>query len=644
MVKFVTTRKDHQVTLPTLDNLVEVEHYLKKLDYVGLDLETTGLIHNHDQILLVVVGNRENVFVIDYTSFEADQLTALFKSIRGKVIGHNLGFDLPFILHRHGRYLFKTSQIYDTLVAEQVITKGTKLSVSLDNSVKRRLGINVFDKGIRMEFIGMSKTNPTFYDRHINYAAADIEYLENLKLAQDNYITRYSQEELLSYNNQVTLVASQMKVDGMYVDVQAWTDLYYTNLKRADELEVLMDGELDKVGLKQRKKRVKQRTVQLDLLGGVTDVVNKNLDNINYSSSTQVIDIFIQLNESVPKSAKEDKNSIGEATLQQYLITNPNTKLRHFLELLLEYKVVGKRANTFGKKWVEKFVDNKSRVHPTFKVNFTDTGRFSCSNPNLQQIPSDKRFREAFVGEGGRSIFTCDYSSAELRILASLSKDQVMLDLLRTNGDLHGYAATKAYRYLFKDQNAIVDKNNNSEFRGKMKNVIFGLLYGAGVQRIAELLDINKSKAEKVYEILQKTFPQAFDYLEKVASFGVDNGYVLVDSKWNQRRWFKEFFDNSYLTKTQKSAIERYCKNTPIQAQNGQMMKKALVDVYNFIEEHHLGSRIISTVHDEMVIEIGEGEEKYSENFALLMKQAGDYFLEGIEMEAEPSIKKCWSK
>jgi DNA polymerase-1 len=219
-----------------------------------------------------------------------------------------------------------------------------------------------------------------------------------------------------------------------------------------------------------------------------------------------------------------------------------------------------------------------------------------------------------------------------------------MLDLLRTNGDLHGYAATKAYRYLFKDQNAIVDKNNNSEFRGKMKNVIFGLLYGAGVQRIAELLDINKSKAEKVYEILQKTFPQAFDYLEKVASFGVDNGYVLVDSKWNQRRWFKEFFDNSYLTKTQKSAIERYCKNTPIQAQNGQMMKKALVDVYNFIEEHHLGSRIISTVHDEMVIEIGEGEEKYSENFALLMKQAGDYFLEGIEMEAEPSIKKCWSK
>lgn len=644
MIKFITTRTDHQVTLPTSDNIGEVSHYLKSLDYVGLDLETTGLVHNHDQILLVVVGNKERVYVIDYTSFNSDVLSSLFMSIRGKVIGHNLGFDLPFILHRHGRYLFKTSQIEDTMVAEQVLTKGTKVSVSLDNSVKRRLGISVFDKGIRMEFVGMSKTNPTFYDRHINYAAGDIQYLENLSNAQRKYITRYGQEELISYNNQVTLVASQMKVDGMYVDVKAWTDLYYTNLKRVDELEVLMDQELASVGLKQRKNRVKERTLQTDLFGEFSDVVNKNLDNINYGSSTQVIDIFLQTGEPIPKSAKEDKNSIGEATLQQYLITRPNSKLRHFLELLLEYKVVSKRANTFGKKWIQKFVDSGNRVHPTFKVNFTDTGRLSSSTPNAQNLPASTSFRSCFVGEADKSIFTCDYSSAELRILASLSKDRVMLELLKTGADLHGHAATSAYRYLFNDSTAVVDKNNNADFRGKMKNVIFGLLYGAGVQRIAELLDISKSKAEKVYQILQDTFPEAFHYLDRIASFGVDNGYVLVDSKWNQRRWFKQFFDNGYLTKSDKSAIERYCKNTPIQAQNGQMMKKALVDVYNFIEKHNLDSKIISTVHDEMVIELGLGEEKYSSDFALLMKQAGDYFLEGIEMEAEPSVKKCWSK
>lgn len=644
MIKFITTRPlHHQVTYPTSDDLSQVAQYLKSIEYCCLDLETTGLVFNHDQILLLIVGNRDKRFVIDYTSFRSDQIYSLLRSIRGTLVGHNLGFDLPFLLERHGRYLFRLEQIYDTMVAEQVITKGSKESVSLDNSVKRRLGISVFDKGIRKEFIGMSKVAPQFADRHIKYSSDDIEYLENLKLTQDRYIKKYNQEELLSYNNQVTLVSSQMKVDGMFVDVNKWTSLYYDNLKRADQLEVLMDEELARIGLKQRKKRQKQRTVQLDLLGGVTDVVNKNTENINYSSSSQVLSVFRQLNQPLPKSAKEDKDSIGEATLQQYLISKPNTILKGFIELLLEYKDVSKKANTFGKKWIEKFVDSNSRVHPTFKVNSTDTGRFSCSTPNLQQIPSDTRFRECFVGQDSRKIFTCDYSSAELRILASLSKDEVMLRLLNENGDLHGYAATKAYRYLFNDNQAVVDKKNNADFRTKMKNVIFGLLYGAGVQRIAELLDISVNKAEKVYEILQKTFPQAFDYLEKVASFGVQNGYVLVDNKWNQRRWFKEFFAGN-LNKSQKSAIERYCKNTPIQAQNGQMMKKALVDIYKFIEGNNLSSRIISTVHDEVVIEIGEGEEKYSSDFSVIMKKAGDYFLEGIEMEAEPTVKECWSK
>ena len=118
---------------------------------------------------------------------------------------------------------------------------------------------------------------------------------------------------------------------------------------------------------------------------------------------------------------------------------------------------------------------------------------------------------------------------------------------------------------------------------------------------------------------------------------------MLVDTKWNQRRWFEEFF-NGNLTNAQRSAIERYSKNTPIQAQNGQMMKKALVDVYNYIEKNNLKSRIISTVHDEMVIEVDKDELDHTDQFALLMKLAGDYFLEGVEIEAEPIVLKHWSK
>jgi DNA polymerase-1 len=436
-----------------------------------------------------------------------------------------------------------------------------------------------------------------------------------------------------------------MQVNGMRLDVEKWIGLYKEMLVHTDELALKMDQELEKVGLKQRKKRLKKRQEQLDMFGGSSKIIeNKNINNINYASSTQVIDIFRQLGVPIPKSAKEDKNSIGEATLQQYLIKHENTPLSNFIPLLIEYKIAVKLANSFGKEWVEKNLDENQRVHPTFKVNSTATGRYSCTNPNLQQIPSNVNYRQCFIAPQGRKIWTCDYASAELRILASLSRDEVMLRILGERGDLHGHAATPAYRYIFKDADAIVDKNNHSDFRSKMKNVIFGLLDGSGVQKIAELLDISSSKAEKVYDILQKTFPQAFDYLEKMSKFGVNNGYVVVDDILNQRRWFEEALSGKGLAQKERGMIERRSKNTPIQATNGQMMKLALCMVDEYIEQNKLNSKIVSTIHDEMVIEVGEGEEEHCLHFENLMREAGNKFLKGVEMETESKLLNYWSK
>lgn len=649
-IKFVTSRREsHSVRgVPTLDcsSLEIVIEELKQSfgNEIAIDLETTGLDYLDNHPVLLVIGNNSVQFVIDYSSFSKSEITALMYAQKGKLIlGHNLGFDLPFLLKRHGQ-VFTMEQIYDTMIAEQVLVKGTKASVGLDNTIKRRLNKQVYpDKKIRMEFTKMSAKNPFFDDRHIIYAGTDVAYLSDLKEVQTSFIKKYNQTELLSTNNKVLLVASQMKVDGMYVDKDAWMSLYYENLKKSDNLELFMDTELITLGVKQGKKRIKQRSLQTDIFGGAVDVVNNNTENINYGSSSQVLDVFRALKLPIPKSAKEDKDSIGEATIQQYLINHPTSKLKNFLGLLLQYKFVSKQANTFGKKWVEKYVKEDNRVHASFGVNRTATGRFSCSSPNIQQLPSDKRFRECFVGENNNLIFTCDYSSAELRILASLSGDKIMLDLLSKNADLHGYAATRVLRYLTGDETVIVDKKNNTEFRTSMKNVIFGLLYGAGVQKIAELLDISSTKAQQVYSILEVTFPQAFDYLDKVSSFGTSNGYIIFDDVYNQRRWFEDYFTGG-LDKRTRGIIERACKNSPIQGQNGQMMKLAMVNVASYTLENRLRSKIISTVHDELVIELYEGEESHSEMFALLMKQAGDYFLRGIEMEAEPTIKKCWSK
>jgi DNA polymerase I len=650
MIYFVTNRTDNLVEeCDGIEILYELRADLLsstfyKSNFIGLDLETTGLRFNKDEILLIILGNDVDQVVIDWYSFKDSTDLSSFFNPKLLYIGHNLLFDLPFLMHRG--VTFDNNQIYDTMIAEQVLIKGTKKSASLKATLERRLKVTDVDKNIRMEFVAMKKHVPMFDNRHIKYAASDIKYLYNIRIKQLQFLHKYNQTKLTDLNNKNVVISSKMKVCGMQLDKEKWMGLYKPMTEYCDQLELKMDKQLEAVGLKQYKKRRKVRNEQHDMFGGFSkEVVNKNVKNINYASPKQVLEIFKLLELPIPKSAKEDKNSIGEATLQQYLIKYPDSILHEFLITLIEYKISIKLSKSFGKKWVEENLDENERVHPTFKVNSTATGRFSCADPNLQQIPSNVNYRQCFVAPKGRKLWTCDYSSAELRILASLSRDQTMLNILSSGGDLHGYAATPIYRYLYKDTKAIVDKHNHGEFRSRMKNVIFGLLYGAGVGKIAELLDIDSYKAQKSYDILVKTFPDAFDYLEKMSRFGVMNGYIVVDEKLYQRRWFEEFFDGSgYLNKRERSMIERRSKNTPIQATNGQMMKLALVYVDDYITKNKLGSRIVSTVHDEMVVEVGEGEEGHVETFKYLMKVAGDEFLDGVEMDVEDKLLEYWSK
>jgi DNA polymerase I-like protein with 3'-5' exonuclease and polymerase domains len=637
-ISFISDRTLPHISYPTY-SLEQVDFPLNS----GLDLETTGLKFNKDNILMVLLGDDEHQFVIDYNFVDKNLLREKLGQVN-LFVGHNLSFDLPFLIH-HLDLKFPINSIYDTMETELTLVKGTKKSVSLFNTVKRRLNIELTDKGITKEFTFMDRRNPHFEDRHIFYGAQDIKYLFDIKRAQSVFIDKFGNEELVNYNNNTVIVSAMMKVRGVKVDKEKWMKLYYNNLAKTDELAVVMDDQLAEGGLLQRNKRVRERTEQLDMFGGPSiDIVNKNIDNINFDSPQQIVQIFVQLNQPIPKSAKEDKNSIGKATLQQYIIERPSSPLKPFIETLIEYKDYSKRAKAFGKKWFVENVDSDGAVRASFIINRTTTGRFSCQSPNLQQMPSSQSYRDCFVARDNYKIWGADYSGAELKILASLSKDEVMLDLLGKGADLHGHAATVALRYLTKDKNVIVDKNNNKEFRTKMKNVIFGLVYGAGVSKIAELLDISKSRAEKVYELLKETFPQAFSYLETVAQFGLDNGYVVFDGKWKQRRWFPEFFENSYLTSSQKSAIERYCKNSPIQGLNGQMMKMALVNIYDYIYKNNVDAHILITVHDEVLIEVNENELSHCQNFKQIMLDSGDYFLDGIKMEVEDYIDNCWIK
>ena len=647
---FVTENKDnHFVTYPTIgfDQFKEELHECQSHSLVKpfiIDLETTGLTFNKNQVLLIALApiDLSVYFVLDWVSLskEAYNLMMIKSQLRNSYfLGHNLGFDVPFMMERG--FKFSAEGIYDTMIVEQTLTKGTNLSVSLLNTIDRRCNVRPLDKEIRKEFPLMSPTNPTFSDRHIKYACEDLAWIPKIVEAQSYYIDKFDMRELVQLNNQMVYVNSKMKVAGMPVNKDKWMSLYREHIKRSDELEVELDNELTKIGLKQRK-RVKERTLQLGIVDDV-EVVNKNIGNINYGSSAQLLDVFYTLNIPRPQKDKEDKDSMGEASVRQYMIKYKKSNIIPFLNKLLEYKEVSKRANTFGKKWIDTHLEIDGRIRASFKINSTTTGRLSCSDPNLQQIPRLTAYRDCFEAPDGYKLWTADYASAELRIMASLSGDVIMLDLLSRGADLHGYCATRVYRYLYDDESAVVDKHNHSEFRTAMKNVIFGLSYGAGVGKIAELLDISRARAENVYQLLFDIFPSAFAFLEKNADIGARDGCIVFDNKLNQRRWFPDLL-KGIRTKANISSAQRASKNSPMQGVNGQMIKKAVVDIDKYIENNNLESQIVLTVYDEIVVLVRDGEEEHCENFGTLMQDAGSYFLDGIKMEIESGIGYFWSK
>ena len=615
--------------------------------YSALDLETTGLIFNKNEVLLVVLGDKDVQYVIDWCSVDKGLLFDKMGNI-SNFIGHNLSFDLPWLISRG--FNFYTGQIYDTMETELTLIKGTSHSVSLKETVKRRLNIDTFDKGITKEFTFMNRNDPFFEDRHIEYAAKDIVYLDDVRVQQENYLAKYGQQELTAYNNDMVIVTSYMKVNGVYLNKDKWMKLYYSNIAKADELELLMDEELNRLGLKQ-KKRVKQRTIQTDILGNDIIVQNKNLQNINYASSDQIKDIFSFFKIPPPRISKKvkggtykDADTTGAKELEEYLFNNPTSKLKDFIKLLLEYKVLIKRISTYGKGFIDEHCDKDSIIHPTYKINRTATGRLSSDAPNAQNIPKLKAYRECFEAREGNLLWTCDLSSAELRILASLAGDQKMKDLYNEGADLHGYLATPVYRYLYNDPEVVITKKTNPAFRDRMKSINFGIAYGSSAKKVAKILDVSENKAQHVLEIMRNEIPNAFKYLDNQEKIATTTGIIVFDNIFNQRRYFDQIITGQAISKAQKSAIGREGKNCALQGINSQMIKVAMVKIFEYIRENNLKAMLVLSVHDELVIEFPEDELEHTKKFEEIMIESSNRFLNGLVMEVEKNIGKCWDK
>jgi len=243
------------------------------------------------------------------------------------------------------------------------------------------------------------------------------------------------------------------------------------------------------------------------------------------------------------------------------------------------------------------------------------TGRLSSSDPNLQNIPVrgelGPRFRQAFIPAPGHLFLSVDYSQIELRVLAHLSKDQALIDTFLKDQDVHQETANRVFGQeasLFKD-----------EQRRRAKIINFSMVYGAGAFSMARELGTTTAEAQKFIDMYFEKYPSVRDYLEKSVEEAKTKGYS--ETLFGRRRQVPELLQGDHMT---QQAGRRIALNTPIQGTAADLIKKAMIDVWNEIKLKTLKSKMILQVHDELVFEVPDDEQNVMDS--LVKKKMEEVF------------------
>jgi DNA polymerase-1 len=651
---FITKQKSlYSYTDFELGELIDVKKFLEsckkdKLD-VCLDIETTGLDVFTSDILSIQIGNKKlnEFYIIDCTTHSKKEIREALQLLSELVvIVHNLKFEYKFLLNV---LLLEIVEGYCTMLVEQCIWNNHNISkekgfYSLKGLVKRYCNKEL-DKTEQTSFINF---NGTFTESQLNYALEDVVDLEEVKEKQQIFIDKLNLNNLIQLENKVCLCYGDIELNGIGFNEFLWIDTYTENKKKLNEVVEKLDDYIisNSPSFPALKKYIKA-CIQQDLFGGEGD--NKKT-TINWGSDKQVKEIFAVM---VPHldlkyydiKKKEYRISVGAPQIEQY------KDQFDLIPLYLEYQEYSTAMDSFGLHWLDNVHHQTDRIHTEFNQLRAKTGRVSSSSLkddkkktkgcNLQQIPSDQKYRRAFVSREGYKFVGADYSQAEIRIVANNSGEEKWCEALNKGEDPYCAAATEGFGIL------VTKTNENKELRKPAKFIILGTNYGASDEKLSKQSGIPLIKMKELLARFKKGLPKLDAYLKRNNEFAKKNRYAVTHDIFARRCWFD---DSKDLNTTQLSQIGRNGQNHPIQGGNANLTKLATIFVRKYFKELNKQHResiaiIVNQVHDEINFEV---KEEFAEEVAVkvreLMIKAGTYICKKVIMDATYVIDDCWIK
>ncbi len=587
--------------------LIENEGELRQLcdffitkEFVSIDTETTST----DAISAELVGlsfsaEESKAFYVPVPANYEEALKVvqifkpLYESDKIMKIGQNIKYDYE-VLTRYGVTI--QGKMFDTMIAHYLIQP--ELHHNMDYLAETLLGYQTIHieellgpKGKKQK--NMRDLSPTdIYE----YAAEDADITLRLRNVLEPRLKELGVEELF-WNIEMPLVRvlADMELNGVCLDTEALQDTSKIFTERMKEYE--------------------------------QEIYKEAGEEFNISSPKQVGDILfgkLQIMDK-PKKTKTGQYVTSEEVLQS--LENKSPIVRN----ILNYRGIKKLLSTYIDALPKLINPRTGHIHTSFNQALTATGRLSSSDPNLQNIPvrtdDGKEIRKCFIPEEGCLFFSADYSQIELRIMAHLSEDENMMEAFREGHDIHRATAAKIWH-------EDIDKVTDAQ-RKKAKQANFGIIYGITTYGLAQRMDISNAEAKDLIQDYFRTFPKVQAYMEHAKEMARAKGYA--ETLFHRRRYLA---DINSRNATVRGFAERNAINAPIQGTEADIIKVAMVRIWERFKKEGIRSKMILQVHDELNFSVYPEEREQVE--CIVIEEMQNAYPLNVPLIADAGWGKNW--
>lgn len=594
-----TTQHEYQL-IENEDELRQICDFFITKEFVSIDTETTST----DAISAELVGlsfsaEESKAFYVPVPANyeEALKVVEIFKPLyeSDKIIkiGQNIKYDYE-VLTRYGVTI--QGKMFDTMIAHYLIQP--ELHHNMDYLAETLLGYQTIHieellgpKGKKQK--NMRDLSPTdIYE----YAAEDADITLRLKNVLEPRLKELGVEELF-WNIEMPLVRvlADMELNGVCLDTEALQDTSKIFNERMREYE--------------------------------QEIYKEAGEEFNISSPKQVGDILfgkLQIMDK-PKKTKTGQYVTSEEVLQSLENKSP------IVHNILNYRGMKKLLSTYIDALPKLINPRTGHIHTSFNQALTATGRLSSSDPNLQNIPvrtdDGKEIRKCFIPEEGCLFFSADYSQIELRIMAHLSEDENMMEAFREGHDIHRATAAKIWH-------EDIDKVTDAQ-RKKAKQANFGIIYGITTYGLAQRMDISNAEAKDLIQDYFRTFPKVQAYMEHAKEVARAKGYA--ETLFHRRRYLA---DINSRNATVRGFAERNAINAPIQGTEADIIKVAMVRIWERFKKEGIRSKMILQVHDELNFSVYPEEREQVER--IVIEEMQNAYPLNVPLIADAGWGKNW--